>query len=171
MLDLRCVLLVFEVSDQVAALPLGDVERIVPIAQLARPPGLPSALEGVLNLGGAAVSVLRLDRLLGLPPRDPGLYSMVILLKKEAMLKGTGVAAAVLVDRVREVLSVPEAALLPIGEENSFNGCAPAAVSVPGQYIQVLSAQHLLLENEERALSEFHAMAQQRLQYWDGGSP
>jgi purine-binding chemotaxis protein CheW len=167
--DSQCALLVFEVSDRVAALTLEDVARIVPMAQLARPPGLPSALEGVLNLNGAAVSVLRLDRLLGLPSRDPGLYSMVIVLRKEVLLKGTGCATAVLADRVRETLSVPEAALLPVSEDDSFNACARAAVSVAGQYIHVLSPQRLLLEQEARALSEFHAMAQLRLQQWEAG--
>jgi purine-binding chemotaxis protein CheW len=185
--DPPCVLLVFDVSSRAAALPLEDVKRIVPIAQLARPPGLPSVLEGVLNLGGTAVPVLRLDRLLGLPPRDPDLYSAVILLKsarillqKNGALPETGGErrgrndgpVALLVDRVREVLRVPQTALLPVHEEDSFNGCARAAVSVSGenkygQYIHVLSFQRLLLEKEALTLSEFQAMAQDRLQYWE----
>lgn len=169
MVDPQCALLVFEVSDLVAALPLEDVERIVPIAQLAQPPGLPSALEGFLNLSGTAISVLRLDRLLGLTPREPGLYSMVILVKKEIILKGNRGTVGVLVDRVREILSVPEEALLPVSDVDLFNGCARATVSASGQYIHVLSSQRLLLEKEARALYEFHALAQQRLQQWDAG--
>jgi purine-binding chemotaxis protein CheW len=142
------------------------VERVVPIALLARPPGLPAALEGVLNLGGTAVSVLRLDRLLGLPARDPGLYSMLILLKRDVLLKGGG-AVAVLVDRVREVLSVPEGALLAVNEADSLRGCARAAVSLPAGYIHVLASERLLFEKEEQALSEFQAMAEQRFQHWE----
>lgn len=170
----HCLLLVFEVSDLVAALPLADVERVAPIAQLAHPPGLPPAIEGFLNLSGATVSVLRLDRLLGLTPRDPGLYSVVILMKKEALpkgneLKGNGAVVGVLVDRVSEILSVPEAEFLPVSEDASFNGCARAAVSTPGWYIHVLSSQRLLLEKEARSLYEFQAMAEQRLEQWGAG--
>ena len=35
------------------------------MAELATPPGLPAALEGVLNLAGVAIPVLRLDRCSG----------------------------------------------------------------------------------------------------------
>lgn len=167
--DTQCALLVFEVSGQAFALPLTDVDRIVPMAQLARPPHLPAALEGFLNLSGAAVSVLRLDRLLGVPLRDPGLYSMVILLRKQAISNGNEGGVALLVDRVREILAVPESELLPVGEGDSFNGCARAALSVRDRYVHVLNSQRLLFEKEARTLSEYHALAQQRLQYWEAG--
>ena len=115
--------------------------------------------------------MLRLDRLLGLPPRSPDLYSLVILLKKEVMPTGNRDAVAVLADRVREILSVPETAMLLVGEGDSFNGCARAAVSVAGRQIHVLSPQRLLAEKEVLALSEFHAMARQRLQSWEAEPP
>lgn len=164
--DLQSPLLVFEVSGQVAALPVDHVEGIIPIARLARPPGLPFALEGVLNLRGAAVPVLRLDRLFGLPLREPGLYSMVIVFKKETISEKHRVQAAILVDRVTEVLS-PREALLPVREGHSFNGCTQAAVSVSGQLAAILSPQRLLVELETRRLAEFQAIAQQRLQRWE----
>src|SRR5690349_6005793 len=90
------VLLVFQLADRLAAFPIGDVERIAPMAELACPPGLPSALEGVLNLAGAAVPVLRLDRLFRLPAQRVGLYSMLIVLRAA----GGGDRIAILVKRV-----------------------------------------------------------------------
>jgi chemotaxis signal transduction protein len=50
---------VFHLSGQLAAIRLENVDRIAPMAQLARPPGLPSPLEGILNLAGTAMPVLR----------------------------------------------------------------------------------------------------------------
>jgi purine-binding chemotaxis protein CheW len=159
-------LLVFHVAGQLAALPLENVERIAPMAQLARPPGLPSPVEGILNLAGTAVPVLRLDRLLRLPDQTPGLYSMLIVVKGVADSR-----IAILADRVSEILSVPESALLPAGKENSFNACAEAMAQVGDQVIHLLSPASILLEKEREALSGFQAMAQRRLRDWAPGNP
>ena len=131
------------------------------MAQLSRPPGLPYVLEGILNLAGRAVPVLRLDRLLELPEQPLGLYSMLILLK--GVSNGR---IAIVVDQVSEILPLPESAFLPVGKDHSFNACAEAAVSVRGEIVNVLSPARILLENEREALSAFQAMAQRRLQDW-----
>jgi purine-binding chemotaxis protein CheW len=164
-------LLVFHLADQLAAIPLAEVESVIPMAHLERPPGLPSAVDGILNLGGSAVPVWRLDRLLQLPAKPPGLYSMLIVLKGAADCR-----TAMLVDRVSEILSVPETALLPVGAisgmaaspgGDSFNGCAEAEISVKGQVIHLLSMPHILLRQEREALRELQAAAQQRLGNWE----
>ena len=159
-----CVLMVFQLSDRFAAVRLEDVERITPMAELACPPGLPSALEGVLNLAGLAIPVLRLDRLFGLPSQRLGLYSMLIILK--ALPEGR---IAIFADRVSEVLTVPQNTLLPIDEEDSFNGCAQATVAVRDQIVHVLSPSRILLAKERAALAEFQTMAQLRLGEWEVG--
>jgi purine-binding chemotaxis protein CheW len=154
--------LVFQLSDRVAAVRLEDVERITPMAELASPPGLPSALEGVLNLAGVAIPVLRLDRLFGLPTQQLGLHSMLIILR--APREG---GIAILVDRATEILSVFESAFLPIDQEDSFNGCAEATVAVRDDIIHVLSPTRMLVAKEQAALTEFQIMAQRRLQEWE----
>jgi purine-binding chemotaxis protein CheW len=156
------VLLVFQLSDRLAAVRLEDVERITPMAELATPPGLPAALEGVLNLAGVAIPVLRLDRLFGLPAQQLGLYSMLVILK--APREGT---VAILVDRVREVLPVPENAFVPIRQEDSLNGCAEATVTLRDGDVHLLSPPRILLAKERETLAEFQAMAQRRLRDWE----
>ena len=158
------VLLVFRVGGQTAALPLEDVQTITLMAQVARPPGLPTHLEGLLNLAGKAVPVLRLDRLFQLPVQDPALYSVLIILKNAA--EG---AIALLADRVSDILQVPQSALLPAGKDNSFNACAEAVVSAGGQAIPLLSPGQILLEKERQRLADFQATAQRRLEEW--GAP
>jgi purine-binding chemotaxis protein CheW len=160
-LDPPRALLVFHLAGQLAAVPLENVERIAPMTQLARPTGMPSPLEGILNLAGTAVPVVRLDRLLQLPVRRPGLYSMLIVLKGISDRR-----IALLVDRVSEILSVPASGLLPVRDEDSFNACAEATVSVRGEIVHLLSPTQILLEKERETLSEFQAMAQRRLQDW-----
>jgi purine-binding chemotaxis protein CheW len=152
---------VFQLAGEKAAVPLENVGRIAPMAELARPPGLPSALEGFLNLRGTAVPVLRLDRLLQLRERSPGLYSKLITLK--GVFDGQ---VAILVDQVSEILSVAETTFLPVGKEHSFNACMEAAVPARGEVIHLLSPGRILLELERRSLAEFQAAAQRRLLDW-----
>jgi purine-binding chemotaxis protein CheW len=157
------VLLVFHVGDQAAAFPLGNVQRIAPMAHLARPPGLPSVLEGFLNLTGVAVPVLRLDRLFQLPLQSPGLYSALIVVNG---VSDSG-PLALLVDRVSEVLTIQESSLLPVGQGESFNACAEGVLPMRGQMIHLLSPARLLLEKEREVLSRFQIMAGQRLRNWE----
>jgi purine-binding chemotaxis protein CheW len=157
-------LLLFRLSDRLAGFPVEDVERITPMAELGRPPGLPSALEGVLNLGSAAIPVLRLDRLLSLPEQRLGLYSMLIVLRA-----GDGGRIAILADRVNEILSVPNDGLRRIDEEDAFNGCAEAIATIRGEAVHVLCPGRIMLAKERHVLSEFQTMEQQRLEKWKVG--
>jgi len=159
-------LLVFQLGEQNAAFPIENVERITPMAQLACPPGLPSLLEGILNLSGTAVPVLRLDRLLQLPAGSPGLYSMLVVVN--GICDGR---IAMLVDRVSQIVSVPDSAVLPVEMQDSFNGCAEATVTLDDANVHVLSPARILLAKEQKALSEFQSMAQQRLQEWESKKP
>jgi purine-binding chemotaxis protein CheW len=160
-LDPQRVLLVFYAGGQPAALPLENVKRIASMVQLLRPPGLPAPLEGILNLGGTAVPVVRLDRLLRRPVQDVGLYSMLIILKDSI-----DAGFALLVERTSEVVSVSCGELLQLDKEDSFNACAEASFLLRGETVPLLSPQRILLEKEKLALSEFQVLAQQRVGEW-----
>ena len=158
-------LIVFFIGEQATALPLESVEKIVPMADLAHPPGLPATLAGILNWGGTAVPVLRLDRLLQLPELSPGLYSMLVLLKDER-LNGK---VALLVDRVAEVVHISSDALLAVDERDSFNACAEGTFESRGQLVHLLSPEHILLEREYESLLAFQVIEQRRLDEWKAG--
>lgn len=70
-------------------------------------PGLPSSLEGVINVRGDIESVIRLRTLLGLPEVDTAVASRILLCQSEAMRSG------IRVDRVEEVLDIMESTILP----------------------------------------------------------
>ncbi|HEX4227293.1 MAG TPA: chemotaxis protein CheW [Bryobacteraceae bacterium] len=160
-------LVVFSLGEKLGALPLESVEKIAPMADLARPPGLPAPLEGILNLAGAAVPVVRLDRLLQLPERRLGLYSMLVLLKAERLED----RVAMLVDRVVEILNIPSSAMLPVGTGDSFNACIEGTVTMGGQVVHVLSPRRILLEREHESLSAFRTIEQRRLDDWKTVTP
>jgi purine-binding chemotaxis protein CheW len=149
--------MVFHLAEQAYALPLRAVQEVVPLASLSQPPGLPSVLAGFLNLGGTAVAVVRLDRLFGLPDQPVGLYTPLLILRQ------VDPPIALLVDRVSEILTIPQEAILPLRENHSFNDCAEGVATVGARVILLLSAQRILLDKEQQCLAEFQDREQARL--------
>ena len=132
------------------------------MAALARPPGLPSVLEGILNLSGAAIPVFRLDRLFELPEQRVTLYSMLVIVQDGARDR-----FAILVDEVSHILPADSAILLPLDREVTWNGCAPATLRVKDTIVYVLSPVRILQEKEKHVLREFQAVSQRRLEAWE----
>ncbi len=153
----------FCVAGEEHAVGLEHVREIVPMAQLSRPPGLPTVAEGFLNLGGTAVCVLRLDRVLGLGDARPGMYSAIMILRA-----GEG-SAGWLVESVHRIINGGPEELHPIPPERSFNGCATAELSVAGGTAHVLAPDRVLLETEKKILAQFGREEQRRLEELHGG--
>ncbi len=151
-------LLVFQIGEHLCGLPVEQVREVLPPALLARPPGLVLLLEGFLNLRGTAVPILRTRRLFALPATTPGLYTPLVL------LNNGGFPLALLVDKVLQIASIPEQAILPIRDKSCFNDCAQAEVALEALLIHVLSPERLLLEKERRCLVELQAIEQRRLE-------
>jgi purine-binding chemotaxis protein CheW len=150
-------LLVFQSSGLACAFPLDAVQKIVPMALLSCPPGLPSGLAGFLNLRGIAVPILRLDRLFDLPEQQPGLYTPFII------LRGAPSPIGVLVGAVRQVASTRVASFLPLPEKHLFHDCATAVVDVDGDPVHLLAPECMLVENERRLVADLQSAAQRRL--------
>lgn len=151
------LLLVFAVAGEFCAVPAESVQEIVPLATLALVPGQPPLIEGFLNLRGAAVPVLRLGRLLGLAPAEPGLHTPVII------LRGQACPAGLLVDAAIEVARTGREESRPIPGNACFNDCTQAVVEAAGRTVHVLSPERLLLEKERQCVAELREEAQRRL--------
>ena len=150
-------LVVFHASGLDCAFPLQTVKEIVPMAMLSTPPGLATCLAGFLNLRGAAVPILRLDRLFDLPEQLPGLHTPLIILRSAENPTG------VLVASVRRIVSATKAEFMPLPEKHIFRDCATASIDVSGDIIYLLSPDRIFLENERNLLKELRAMEQERL--------
>jgi purine-binding chemotaxis protein CheW len=148
---------VFKVADTPCALAREHVRRILPIPALGRPPGLPSTVEGVLNLAGTAVPVLRLDRLFGLPPVSLHAYQHLILLCDNEL------PLALLVDQAMGVRNVPADRLMSLHPSETFNGCVVGHIAMDDVSIHLLSAERLLDKRERHALAEFQLVQRRRL--------
>jgi purine-binding chemotaxis protein CheW len=158
-------LVVFDLAGQACAFAAEEVCEIIAAPELAHPPGLPEAVDGILDLGGAYVPVVRLDRLLGLPQQEPGLYTPLIVLAEPGDATNR---IAIPVDTVREILSLPEQSCCFSRSDSSLNGALMGEIrigemAVDGRTIHLLSAKRIFSTEERKRLADFRAMAEQRL--------
>ncbi len=149
----------FRLCEQVFGVPVDSVREVVPLVWLDHPPQLPSVVHGVLNLGGRAVAVLRLDRLLGLDDGRYGLDASILIMRDDAAGRGLGL----LVEHVDGVRAVELFSPMGAAGQESFNGCVSEHLDLQGQAVRLLSWDRLLLVEERRRLDEFRARAQDRL--------
>ena len=151
----------FELAGQRFGLRLESVSEIVPMAALSRPPSMPSILEGFLNLRGAALPVLRVAALLGLPPDPRDLHTPLVI------VRGGAQRLALLVDRVTGIAALPPDDFLPIAASDSFNGCVDGRLAATEPAVHLLALDRLLLEKEQQILAHFHATETRRLRQID----
>ncbi|MCC2650227.1 MAG: hypothetical protein K0Q60_382 [Microvirga sp.] len=159
-------IIIFDVCGTACALHRSAVREFLPLPRLWRPPALPRPVAGFFNLAGDAVPVLRLDVLFGLQKGqdDPeaDLYRHLILLGNG----GTAGLSALLVDRVLDVATVNTTQLSDVRQTETLNGCVEAEVTWGNRLVHLLSADRILLAEEQQALTELGRQAQNRLDEW-----
>ena len=95
-------LLVFEIDGQTYGLPVDKVARIIDMVTIIQLPDMPYNLKGIIDLQGKGVPVMDMRARFGLPLRDYGLHTPIIL----AELNGHGHMLGLIVDTVEDVLEV-----------------------------------------------------------------
>jgi purine-binding chemotaxis protein CheW len=144
--------LLLDVAGTVCALPREAAAEILPLPDLQRPPADGGWLAGFANLGGRAVPVLDLARLLGLRdgPSPSGLYAHLVLVQDRSL--------AWLVDRVVDLTNTPTEAHRPADPAASLNGCVSGGLALGDRLVPVLDPERLLTQ-AERARVEAQARA------------
>jgi purine-binding chemotaxis protein CheW len=150
-------IVLFDVSGERFCIEVEFVREVVHMATLARPPVLPTIVDGFLNIAGTPIVVLRLDKILGLPKQTLAPYtSLIILRTTESMI-------SLLVDQVVGIESVSPSAFLVLQANSTFNGCVEVDVQSSAGAAHLLSVDRLLLEKEQRAIVEFREIEARRL--------
>jgi len=153
---------IFHVGGVSCALARECVHKVLPLPAMGRPPGLPAVVEGILDLAGKAIPVLRFDRLFGLSAQPLHAYRHLILLSSgEPPL-------ALLVDRATDVLRVPAERIMPLHRGETFNGCVAGHIATADGLIHLLSMERLLDRREQEVLVEFQTTQQRRLEEMRG---
>ncbi|CAA7624915.1 chemotaxis protein CheW [Magnetospirillum sp. SS-4] len=149
----------FRLCGQTFGLAVGDVREVVPVAWLDRPPRMPGIVQGVLNLAGTAIPVLRLDRLLGLEDGRYGIDASILVMRDSGDARPLGL----LVEHVDGVRAAEAFSPLGMPEAQSFNGCVVDQLAADGGMAYLLSWRNVLLAEERARLADFQACAQERL--------
>ena len=92
---------------QLCGIPVLAVRDVLAVQPITRIPLAPPEVAGSLNLRGRIVTAIDLRRRLGLPPPDADTPRMSVVTEQGGELY------ALLVDQVREVLTLPETAFVP----------------------------------------------------------
>lgn len=159
-------IIIFDVCGAACALHRSAVREFLPLPRLWRPPSLPRPVAGFFNLGGDAVPVVRLDVLFGLQRTEDApeadLYRHLILIGTSS----TAGPVALLVDRVLDVVTVKATQVSGVRQAETLNGCVEAEVTWGDRLVHLLSANRILMTEEQQALAELGRQAQSRLDEW-----
>ncbi|MCP3136451.1 chemotaxis protein CheW [Pyxidicoccus xibeiensis] len=100
----RSSYLSFVIAGEEYAVGILRVREIIEHCPITRVPGMPPAVQGVINLRGSVVPVVDLAVKFGLPPRPVTRWSCFVIV--EASLDGQQTAIGLLTDSVSEVLEL-----------------------------------------------------------------
>jgi purine-binding chemotaxis protein CheW len=130
-------LLTFTLDGDPYAIPVEWAREIVRLRAITPVPRVPPEVRGVISLRGEIVQVLDLGRRLGIPAREPTRSSRIIVLHGDR-----GAVTGLLVDSVREVARIEEAAVqqAPTGESDSVEALCRRG----GEFISLLNMDRVL---------------------------
>lgn len=166
-MDLQIIL--FEVGGVSCALRRHEIQELLPLPRLWRPPGLPRPVAGFFNLAGAAIPVVSLSALFGLEAKkekgEDRIYRHLILIRRPGEKQPT----AFMVDRVLNLVSLPADQMSMVSPSDTLNGCVEAEIAVDGALVHLLSLDRVLFEEEQESLRALNVQAQKRLGEWATG--
>ncbi|RKT44798.1 chemotaxis protein CheW [Thiocapsa rosea] len=127
-------LVIFVVGEALLAFPARGLVEILPLTTIHVVPGCPPALEGVINVRGDIASVVRLGDLLGMTHAPSDRRSAILL------GQGTQMRSGLRVDRVVDVLDVPEESIQapPQSLPEPLRGPATGVFEHEGQIVILL---------------------------------
>ena len=141
-------LVVFSIEGQRYALPLHAVERVLPMVAVSPLPQAPAVALGVINVHGRVVPVLDLRRRFGLPPRDHGLTTHLLVARTAPR------TMALPVDEVLEVQDVAPSAVTAPDVILPGIGHVAGVVALPDGVLFIHDLEACLSLEEERRLTE-----------------
>lgn len=106
-------LVVFDIEGQRYALPLNDVERVLPMVAVSPLPKAPAIALGVINLHGQIIPVVDIRRRFNLPPRDYGLAAHLVVARTIRRTLTLPVDEVLGVKEVTAAVVTPSDAVLP----------------------------------------------------------
>ncbi|MBI2494181.1 MAG: purine-binding chemotaxis protein CheW [Candidatus Rokubacteria bacterium] len=144
----RLDLVAFVIDGQRYALALGAVERVLPMVAVSPLPRAPAIALGVINVHGTIVPVVDVRRRFGLPARDFGVTTRLVIARAGRRTLAVPADEVLGVVEVAAESVVPPEALLP------GIGHVAGVVALPDGLMFIHDLDAFLSPDEERRLSE-----------------
>jgi purine-binding chemotaxis protein CheW len=103
--------LTFVLADEEFAIPVMTIREIIQYGHLTNVPMVPDFIQGVVNLRGNVVPVLSLANKFGLDTKPIDKRTCIIIM--DSQLEGETVVIGVVVDKVLQVIEIPESHIEP----------------------------------------------------------
>lgn len=150
----------FALEDSLYAVTVHRVQEILDLRPIARMPGTPPHLLGVIDLRGATVPVVDMRVLLGLPPRqdDPQTRILVVHLETSAADAVIGLRT----DRVIDVACLDDDSAQPLSEAQRRTWDAASIHSIGrrnGQVVGIIDLDGLFRDAPRGGLTPSHDAA------------
>ena len=141
-------LVVFAIEGQRYALNLPVVERVLPMAEVSPLPEAPAVALGVINIHGQVIPVLDIRRRFGLPIRDYGLDTHLLVARTTRRTLALPVDEVLGVQEIAiEDVTLPETVLPGIGRVEGI-------VTLPDGLLFIHNLSTFLSLDEERRLTK-----------------
>ena len=105
--DIENMYLTFDVQNEEYAVNIAYVTEIVGLQKVSEVPDVPPFIKGVINLRGKVIPVMDMRLRFGLPRREYGDRTTIIVLEMDDVPTG------LVVDQVTDVISVPPESIAP----------------------------------------------------------
>jgi purine-binding chemotaxis protein CheW len=181
--DIENMYLTFNVRDEEYAVNIGYVTEIVGLQRISEVPDVPKYIKGVINLRGQVIPVMDMRLRFGLPWREYGDRTTVIVLEMDdpSTSSGQAVPTGLVVDQVTDVLSILPKSIAPpprwqqedeqketvikgLGKRDDAGADDPG-VSIILDVPRLLSARHIRLDipSEDELPAATEAVEQEEL--------
>ncbi|MEZ4600235.1 MAG: chemotaxis protein CheW [Syntrophotaleaceae bacterium] len=104
--------LTFRLAEENYGLDIGDVIEIIGLQKITQVPDMPSFIKGVINLRGQVIPVMDMRVRFHLPQRDYDERTCIVVTEVSGQTMG------LVVDRVNEVIDIPETQVEPAGSQS-----------------------------------------------------
>lgn len=152
--DSALELVAFLIDGTRYAVSLSAAERALPMVAVAPVPGAPPVVLGAINLEGRVVPVVDLRRRLGLPPREYGLRSHLLIVRTPRRTLAVAADEALGVVRIEADSVSPADAVIPgLGQVKGI-------AALPDGLLFLYDIETFLTPDEEREVGQALGEAQ-----------
>lgn len=142
-------LVVFTLAGESYALPVTHVREVLRLQPITSLPAAPDFVEGIISLRGRVIAVVDLRRQFGMPVAARTAAARIIVVRARQAFVG------LIVDAVKEVVTVPAAAIQPVPETTARAGSRRflSGVARAGEgLIVIVNIEELFSADEARQL-------------------